>query len=98
MTRLFVLDLVYTADITEIDRQLPAHRDFLTEHYATGSFLVSGRKEPRTGGVIIARGSRAEVEAIVAEDPFSIAGVVRYDITEFVPTTTGPELAALRED
>ena len=98
MTHLFVLDLAYTADITEIDRLMTAHRDFLAEHYAAGSFLVSGRKEPRTGGVILARGSRSEVEAIVAQDPFTVAGVVRYDITEFVPTTTGPELAGLLAD
>lgn len=98
MTHLFVLDLAYTADITEIDRLLPAHRDFLAEHYAAGTFLVSGRKEPRTGGVILARGSRVEVEAIVAQDPFTIAGAVQYTVTEFVPTTTGPEFAALREN
>jgi uncharacterized protein YciI len=98
MTHLFVLDLAYTADLAEIDRLMTAHRDYLADHYAAGTFLVSGRKEPRTGGVILARGERARIEEVVAQDPFTLAGAVRYTVTEFVPTTTGPELAALRED
>lgn len=95
MAHLFVLDLSYTADLAEIDALMAAHRDFLAAHYASGAFLASGRKEPRTGGVILAQGERAAVEAIVAQDPFTVAGAVAYTITEFIPTTTAPELAHL---
>jgi uncharacterized protein YciI len=58
---------------------------------------MSGRKEPRDGGIIIAHAaSRAELESVLRDDPFQQAGVARYDITEFVPTMTAEALAAFR--
>jgi uncharacterized protein YciI len=38
-----------------------------------------------------------EVEAMVAEDPFKVAGVASYRIVEFSPNTAAPELAGLKE-
>ena len=38
---------------------MAAHVAFLKKHYASGHFLVSGRKIPRDGGIIIAAGSAA---------------------------------------
>ncbi len=96
MARLFVLDLTYTADVAEIDRHMDGHREFLRGHYDAGRFLASGRKEPRTGGVILATGDRATIEKAIEADPFQVHGLVTYTVTEFLPTTTGPELAALR--
>ena len=95
---MFVVSLTYTAPLQEVGAHLAAHREFLSAQYACGAFLMSGRKVPREGGIIIARaGSRAEVEELVRQDPFHRAGVARYDITEFVPTMTADALAALRE-
>lgn len=94
---LFVLDLTYTGTLDEVDALMAEHRTWLDEHYAAGSFIASGRKNPRTGGVILARAaSRAQVEALVADDPFARGGVVAYHVTEFVPTKTSEELAAYR--
>ena len=43
-----------------------AHVRFLEKYYASGHFLVSGRKIPRDGGVILAVGEdRDEIEAII---------------------------------
>lgn len=97
MPRLFVLDLTYVADLADVDVHLEAHREYLRRHYADGTFLASGRKEPRTGGVIWARGERARIEQVVAQDPFTVHGVARYEVTEFVPTMTADVLASLRE-
>jgi uncharacterized protein YciI len=92
---MFVISLTYTAPLEAIDQHLAAHREFLSAQYARGAFLMSGRKVPRDGGVIIAHAaSRAEVDDIVRQDPFHQAGVARYDITEFVPTLTAETLAA----
>lgn len=97
MARLFVLDFVYVDDLSLVDAQFDAHRDYLRRHYAEGRFLASGRKDPRTGGVIIARGTREEIERVVAEDPFTTHFVAQVRISEFLPTMTCDELAALRE-
>lgn len=91
-----MLDLSYIADISEIDRFMDAHREFLRRRYDAGVFLASGRKEPRTGGIIIAAGRRDNVEQVVAEDPFSVHRVAKYAITEFLPTMTSRELERYR--
>lgn len=58
-----------------------------------------GPQGPARGGIILAAGvSRAEVERIASEDPFVLAGVCAYRITEFIATKTSPELAGVREN
>ncbi|OKJ06051.1 YciI family protein [Kitasatospora sp. CB01950] len=91
---MFILELTYTAPLERIDALLPAHVAWLEQHYANGTFLASGRKVPRDGGVIIAVAeNRDAIEALAATDPFAQAGATACRITEFVPTTTGPELS-----
>jgi len=81
---MFVIELSYTADLAQIDAQMPAHMRYLKKHYASGHFLVSGRKIPRDGGVILAVGpSREAVEAIAAADPFCARGLATYRVIEF---------------
>ena len=75
----------YTAPVERIEELVPAHRDYLRERFASGLFVVSGRRVPWTGGVIVARGARADVEAAVADDPFTQAGVAETEIVEFEP-------------
>lgn len=95
---MFVLELTYTAPIEDVDAVLEAHVAWLDEQYEKGIFLASGRKNPREGGVIIAVAqSRARIEEIAATDPFVVARVCAYRITEFVATKTAPELEPYRE-
>jgi len=73
---MFVISITYKKPLAEIDALLQGHRAFLNEQYAKGTFLMSGRKVPRSGGVILAQGTdRAAIEAIVRLDPFHAAGV-----------------------
>jgi uncharacterized protein YciI len=81
---MFVIELTYRADLAEIDAHMAAHVRFLKKYYAAGNFLVSGRKIPREGGIILAVGtSRREIEAIVEEDPFHVHGLADFRIVEF---------------
>ena len=96
---MFIISLTYVRPLDEIDAHLAAHRDFLREQYGRGVLLMSGRKVPRDGGILIANAeTRAEVEALVEQDPFRRAGLAEYVITEFVPTMTADALAGFRED
>lgn len=91
---MFIVSLTYTRPIAEIETHLAAHRLYLDKYYASGNFLFSGRKEPRTGGIIILRAdSLKHAEQILSEDPFNQAGVADYQITEFVPSKSAPALA-----
>jgi uncharacterized protein YciI len=81
---MFVIELIYKADLTEIDARMAAHVVFLKKYYAAGNFLISGRKIPRDGGIILALGkSREHMEAIVQEDPFYTHGLADFRIIEF---------------
>ena len=81
---MFVIELVYKAPLADIDAHMSAHVRFLKKYYASGHFLVSGRKIPREGGIILAVGkSRDEIEAIVKEDPFHVRGLAEFRIIEF---------------
>lgn len=82
-----VLDVTYIAPLPAVDAVLPQHRRFLDEHFATGEFLVSGPRVPRTGGVIIARVAEASrVAELVAADPFTQHGLAAYEVRAFRPT------------
>jgi uncharacterized protein YciI len=95
---MFIISLTYIKPFEEVDALLEEHVAYLKEQYGLGNFLASGRKVPRTGGVILARAvSREEIETIVTLDPFYRHGVAEYEITEFSPTMTSLELAFLRE-
>jgi uncharacterized protein YciI len=81
---MFIIELVYKADLEEIDAHMAAHVRYLRKYYAAGNFLVSGRKIPRDGGIILAVGkSRSEIEAIAKEDPFMKNGLADFRIIEF---------------
>ena len=81
---MFVIELTYKAELAEIDAHMAAHVVFLNKYYAAGNFLVSGRKIPRDGGIILAVGnSRRDIEAIVEEDPFYKRGLADFRIIEF---------------
>jgi uncharacterized protein YciI len=81
---MFVIELTYKAHLTEIDAHMAAHVMFLKKYYTSGNFLVSGRKIPRDGGIIVAVGnSRQQIEAIVKEDPFYEHDLADFRIIEF---------------
>ena len=81
---MFVIELIYKAPLADIDAHMTAHVKFLNKYYAAGNFLISGRKIPRDGGIILAVGeSRERIEAIVREDPFWARGLADFRIVQF---------------
>ncbi len=94
---MFIVHLTYIKPISEIERLTEGHMAWLKRHYDAGLFLASGRRVPRTGGVIFARsGERAALEAAVAEDPFVAEGAATAEIVEFAPSLAIPALEALK--
>lgn len=84
---MFIAILTYKKPLSEVDKFLDAHRDYLAEHYAAGDFIVSGPQTPRIGGVIMIKAdNRAAVDFIIAQDPFNINEIADYQIVEFTPT------------
>ncbi|MDC7225102.1 MAG: YciI family protein [Spirochaetales bacterium] len=72
---MFIISLNYKADLQEVDKHLEAHGEYLKEEYRKGNFIASGRKVPRTGGVILSRiEEEGELEEVLRRDPFYRAG------------------------
>jgi len=81
---MFVIELTYKVPLSQIDAHMKAHVAFLKKHYASGQFLVSGRKIPREGGIILALAeSREQIETIMKEDPFCLNGLADFRVVEF---------------
>ena len=94
---MFVVSLTYKTDISEVEKHIEAHITYLEKYYAADKFIASGRKVPRTGGVILVNlDDRAELDRILAEDPFFVADVAHYDVTEFIPTMVGKGFESLK--
>lgn len=81
---MFIIDIHYTAPLEEVDKHIEGHTAYLKKYIDNGTFLVTGRKMPRTGGILIANaGSKEEVEQIITEDTFYQHKVADMTITEF---------------
>ena len=92
---MFIVELIYKADLREIDAHMAEHVRFLERRYASGHFVVSGRKIPRDGGIVLAMAKdRDEIEAIMQEDPFVAHGLADVRITEFRVSQRADDLDA----
>ena len=98
MKFMFIVSLTYVKKLSDVEAHRPDHVAYLERYYEQGIFLMSGRKEPRVGGVIVMQAdSRKQVEGIISEDPFNQAGIADYEIIEFTPTKTAPVLEDYRK-
>jgi uncharacterized protein YciI len=81
---MFIIDLTYKVSLEQIDACMKAHVEFLDKYFASGNFIIAGRKHPRNGGIIIALASnKEEIENIANEDPFYINNLADIRIIEF---------------
>ena len=87
---MFVFISEYQKPLDEVDQHREAHLAFLAGLNEKGHILVSGRRNPPVGGVVVIDAADLdEAKAIMAEDPFAKAGVARYEPYEFTPSA-GP--------
>jgi uncharacterized protein YciI len=96
---LFLVLSTYTASPEAIALVLPEHRAWVAELYDRQVFVLSGRLTPPTGGFMLARGvARAELESLLANDPFRRNGLLTHAILELTPTRWSAALASLADD
>ena len=89
---MFIINLHYTAPLEQLDAYMSDHVKFLQKQYKQNTFLASGRKIPRTGGIIIAVGeSKDAVDKIMSEDPFCTHHLADFTVTEFLTSQMHPK-------
>jgi uncharacterized protein YciI len=93
---MFIINLNYIVPLEKLDEHMKDHVIFLKKYYKQNVFVASGRKVPRTGGIILALAkSKEEIETIIREDPFHIHRLAEFTITEFLTSQYHPELKRL---
>ena len=87
----------YTDDVATRDRVLPEHRRYLRQLADQGLLLVAGphaEGEPR-GALLLFRADKAQVAALIANDPFTASAVIASsEIVAWEPVI-GPVATAL---
>jgi len=84
MSITYVIVLTYIKPLEEIDRHIADHVQWLNQGYEAGVFLASGRRVPRVGGVILARGESIEdLQLRLSRDPFQQPGLASCEIIPF---------------
>ncbi|MEY4923453.1 MAG: hypothetical protein RLY17_2170 [Pseudomonadota bacterium] len=92
---MYLVSLTYHKSIDVVERLTESHQEWVKKYYTKGVFIASGRKVPRTGGIILVKSlAREELDKILAEDPFN--AVADYSVIEFVPSMTIESLDALK--
>ena len=93
---MYVVVLTYIKPWADVIALAPEHREYAATRYADGSYLMSGRKPDRSGGVILAQATdRATLDVILSGDPFWREGVARYEVVEFLPQMAAERLKDL---
>ncbi|MBC9910860.1 GTP cyclohydrolase [Chitinophaga oryzae] len=84
---MFLILLQYIRPVAAVEHFMEAHTAFLQKYYDNGKFILSGRRKPKSGALILCQASsRKEVEQIMSEDPLERNQLAMYEIIEFEPT------------
>jgi uncharacterized protein YciI len=93
---MFIINLNYIVALEKLDAHMTEHVKYLHKYYKQNVFVASGRKVPRTGGIILALAkSREEVDQIISEDPFYIHKLAEFTVIEFLTSQHHPDLKKL---
>ena len=85
--RMFVLISRFQRPIDEVNLSFASHSAWVQRQYESGRFLVSGRREPSIGGIIVARASdEQELREVLTSDPYQQKGLAEYEIFAFDAT------------
>ncbi|AXB77559.1 YciI family protein [Novosphingobium sp. P6W] len=92
----FIVSLTYIASIDKVDALLEDHVAWLRAQHAAGHLLGWGRKVPREGGILLAKGeNRDAVAALAAQDPFVVGGVAEIEVIEWAHGFLDDSIAGL---
>ena len=81
-----MVSISYTAPLEDVERLRTPHLEWLRRGYEAGHFIGWGRRNPLTGGIVLARGDRSEIEKLAQTDPFVAGKVATAEVIEWTPT------------
>lgn len=82
----FIIEITFKVPIENFPEIVTEHRAFLQTGYEAGLLLCSGPKEPRVGGMVVARAESLEILTdFFLNDPYKNNDVAEYRFIEFNP-------------
>lgn len=88
-----VLTLTYQQPLEVVDQTRPDHIAWIEREIEAGRLLLAGRQESQQGGVLITADiDPAEADELIANDPYSLAGLVSYERLSFASSLRAPGL------
>lgn len=76
---MFLINISYKVPLAQIEPYFDAHIAFVRKYVESEVFVLTGKKVPRSGGIILADiPSEPELMDILKEDPF-----FEFDLAEF---------------
>lgn len=91
---MYIVYLNYVRPLEEVEAVLDPHVAWLNKYFDAGVFISAGRKDPRTGGVLMVKDiDRERLNTILAEDPFQ--AVAEYEVTKVNVTRSAEEFQSL---
>jgi len=92
---MFLISIEYKVPFEQVEPHLERHILFVQKYVDSGVFLLTGKKIPRTGGIILAKvESREKLLTLLEEDPFAEFELAEFEITEIQLSQVSPELLA----
>lgn len=83
---LYAIKLTYIRPIEDIQAQLDQHKGWLVRYTKAGTILFAGPLEGGKAGLILAFADTiTTIEAMIAEDPFDVLKLARFEIAECNP-------------
>lgn len=91
---MYIVYLNYVRPLEEVEAVLDPHVAWLNKYFDAGVLITAGRKDPRTGGVLMVKDiDRERLNTILAEDPFQ--AVAEYEVTKVNVTRSAEEFQSL---
>ena len=88
-----MLKSTYMQSPDVVDQTRPAHLEFLKAEIDASRLLLAGRQEDGSGGMLItADMSTEDAQDIIDRDPYTRAGVARYERSSFNGAYRAPGL------
>jgi uncharacterized protein len=88
-----ILTLTYTQPLDAVAAARPDHVTWMNREVDAGRLIMAGRLEADRGGLLITADMGIdEAEQLMADDPYTLAGLVSYDRSSFEATVRPPGL------
>ncbi|TFF14194.1 hypothetical protein EXW72_05805 [Pseudomonas sp. BCA14] len=92
---LYAITLTYSRPPEQIREHLDAHKDWLVKHIKSANVLFAGPLTDESGGFILAHAQQlADIQEMMAQDPFVAHRLVTLDIVESDPAIRSADFPA----